>query len=140
MENNNLILLTCGLLGVLVHCLLKAKDLIDYATKANIEFTIVDYFKKDWLAVALSLISVAFWFLVFPEAALNYPKIENWIRITFGISGLFGSYIAQKFFSKGKSYISDIIDKKTNIADNIKAFADAPPPEEPIGGGGQKNP
>lgn len=136
MEQNNLILLACGFLGVLVHCLLKAKDLTDYAAKANVYFSFLDYLRKDWIAVSLSLASLAFWFLIFPEVALNYPKIENWIRISFGISGLFGSYIIQKFFSKGKSYISNIIDKKTNIADSIKdAVADGPggsnPPADP---------
>lgn len=136
MENNNLILILCGLIGVFVHCLFKAKDLIDYATKANIKFSISDYFKKDWFAVSLSLSSVAIWFLIFGEVGAKYPKIIDFIRCTFILMGWFGSYIAQKFFSRGKSYISDIIDKKTNIADNINLVADA----TDIGGGGIKNP
>lgn len=123
MENNNLILILCGLIGVFVHCLFKAKDLIDYAKKANIKFNIRDYFTKDWFAVSLSLCSVAIWFLIFGEVGAKYPKIIDFIRCTFIGMGLLGSYIIQKFFSRGKSYISDIIDKKTNIADGIKAFA-----------------
>lgn len=139
MEQNNLILLLCGLLGVIVHCLFKAKDLIDYAFKANINYSILDYFKKDWFAVSMSLCSVAIWFLIFGEVGAKYPKIIDFIRCSFILMGWFGSYIAQKFFSRGKTYISDIIDKKTNIADGLNSYSEAPP-EPPIGGGGQKNP
>jgi len=135
MENNSLILILCGLIGVFVHCLFKAKDLIDYATKANINFTVKDYFTKDWFAVSLSLSSVAIWFLIFGEVGAKYPKIIDFVRCTFVCMGLLGSYIIQKFFSRGKSYISDIIDKKTNIADNIQMLVtDPPPPEDGLGG------
>lgn len=137
MENNTLILILCGLIGVFVHCLFKAKDLIDYAKKANIKFNIGDYFAKDWFAVSLSLCSVIIWFLLFGEIGAKYPKIIDFVRCTFVGAGLLGSYIIQKFFSKGKSYISDIIDKKTNIADSLNAIADVP---DDIGGGGIKNP
>lgn len=134
MENNTLILITCGLFGVLLHCLFKAKDLIDYAKKANIKFNLGDYFTKDWFAISLSLCSVAIWFLIFGEVSAKYPKIIDFIRCTFIGMGLLGSYIIQKFFSRGKSYISDIIDKKTNIADGIQEFADTK-----IDGGGDPN-
>lgn len=135
MEQNNLILLACGLLGVIVHCLFKAKDLIDYALKANIDYGINDYLKKDWFAVSMSLCSVAIWFLIFGEVGAKYPKIIDFIRCSFILMGWFGSYIAQKFFSRGKSYISDIIDKKTNIADALSFKEEGPggsgpPPEK----------
>jgi hypothetical protein len=137
MENNNLILLACGLVGVFVHCLFKAKDLIDYAKKANIDFGAKDYIQKDWFAISLSLATIAIWFLIFGEVGAKYPKIIDFIRCSFVLMGWFGSYIAQKMFSRGKSYISDIIDKKTNIADALKFAADDdgpggsnPPPDK----------
>lgn len=139
MEQNNLILLACGLLGVFIHCLFKSKDLIDYAFKANLNFTFIDYLKKDWFAVSLSISSLAIWFFVYPEAANKYPSIANFIRFSFVVMGLFGSYIIQKFFSKGKTYISDIIDKKTNVADSINKFSEeGPGGSNPPGGKDEK--
>jgi len=127
-----LIYLLCGLLGVIAHCFCKAKDIIEYAEKANIKFSVSEYFKKDLFSVGMSILSVLIWLLIFGEVGAKYPKIIDFIRCTFILMGFLGSYIIQKFFSKGKSYISDIIDKKTNIADGkIQAFGPGgsnPPP------------
>lgn len=136
---NYIIYVLCGLLGVTVHCLLKAKDLIDYAQKANINFGVNDYLKKDWFAVTLSLLSVVIWLLIFGEVGAKYPKILDYVRFSFVLMGWFGSYIAQKVFSKGKSYISDIIDKKTNIADSVKFMSPETDPT-PEGPGGSNTP
>lgn len=120
-----LVYLLAGLLGVFIHCLFKAKDLSDYANKANIKFTAKDYLKKDWFAVSLSLSSLAVWLLIFGEVGAKYPKILDYVIFSFVVMGWFGSYILQKVFSRGKSYISDVIDKKTNIADGLNAIAAA---------------
>jgi len=128
-----LIYLLAGLLGVIAHCFCKAKDIIEYAEKANIKFSVSEYFKKDLFSVGMSILSVLIWLLIFGEVGAKYPKILDYIRFSFVIMGFLGSYIIQKFFSKGKSYISDIIDKKTNIADAVIYSDD-------IGGGGIKNP
>ena len=122
-----LIYLLAGLLGVVAHCFCKAKDIIDYAEKANIEFSVSQYFKKDWFSIGMSILSVLIWLLIFGEVGAKYPKIIDFIRCTFILMGFLGSYIIQKFFSRGKSYISNIIDQKTNIADNIQAFAEEGP-------------
>lgn len=132
---NNFVLLVIGILGVLVHCLIKANSLLTDASKANVKFTAKDYIEKDWLGILLSLTVVFIWLLIFPEVASVKPNIVNFVRISFGAMGLFGSYIIQSIFSRGKSYIRSVIDKKTDIADNM--VLDAP---EDIGGGGIKNP
>lgn len=134
MEQNNLILFLIGFLGVFVHCLFKAKSLITDAQKANVKFTVRDYIEKDWFGISISLTMVVIWFLIFPEIASVRPNIVGFVRISFGAMGLFGSYIIQSVFSRGKSYIRNVIDKKTNIADAV--VMDAPD----IGGGGIKNP
>ena len=128
---NNLILFACGFLGVLVHCLFKAKDLIEYSQKANIDFNIQDYLKKDWFGVSVSILTVVIWFLIFGEVGAKYPKIIDFIRCIFILMGWFGSYIAQKVFSKAKSYIGNIIDRKTDIADD-KVQISADDLSEPI--------
>lgn len=113
-----LILFACGFLGVFIHCCIKANSLIIDAQKANINFTVKDYLSKDFLGVAVSISMVFLWFLIFGEVGAKYPKIIDFIRTTFGLMGFFGSYIAQKVFSRGKQYINKVIDYKTNIADS----------------------
>jgi len=44
-----LIYLLAGLLGVIAHCLFKAKDLITDAEKLNVKFTFKDYLRVDCL-------------------------------------------------------------------------------------------
>lgn len=132
MQENTFICLLIGFLGVFIHCLFKAKSLITDGEKANVKFTVRDYIEKDWFGISISLTMVIVWLLIFPEVATARPNILNFVRISFGAMGLFGSYIIQSIFSRGKSYIRNIIDKKTNIADNVVL--------DDIGGGGIKNP
>lgn len=132
---NILILFACGFLGVFIHCCVKANSLIIDAQKANINFTVKDYLNKDFIGIAMSVAMVFLWYLIFGEVAAQYPKLINFIRTTFGLMGFFGSYIAQKVFSRGKQYINNVIDKKTDIADSVM---DAPegdpiPPKGPKG-------
>jgi hypothetical protein len=121
----NFIYILCGLLGVVFHCLAKAKSLIDYAKKANVAFGFKDYLEKDFIAIAMSLCSVFLWFLIFPEVGKVRPNVLLFTRCSFGAMGLLGSWIVQTFISSAKSYIMNIVDKKTNIADNKpELFAD----------------
>lgn len=107
-----------GFLGVICHSLIKAKDLQTDAKAANIIFTFKDYLRADWFGYIASFIAVIVWVFVFSEVSSKYPKIEDYIRLTFFGIGLTGSYLIQKVFSKGKKIIRNVVDEKTNIADN----------------------
>lgn len=110
--------LIAGLLGVLIHCLIKANSLIKEAVTANLQFTIKDYLSKDWLGISLSVVMVFVWYLIFGEVGNKYPKILDYIISSFVGMGLLGSYLIQTVFSRGKKYIRNVIDYKTNIADS----------------------
>lgn len=127
-----LIYFACGLIGVLLHSFCKAWSMQKDAEKANIKFTFIDYLQKDWLGISISITTVLFWFLIFPEIVNVRPLLQDFVRISFGAMGFFGSYIIQYVLSKGKRYIRNVVDKKTDIADNVMA--------DDIGGGGIKNP
>ncbi len=114
-----LIYIIAGLLGVFIHSCLRANSLVKDAKTANIPFTVRDYLEKDFLGIAVSVGMVFVWLLIFPEVAKVRPNVLIFTRITFFAMGLLGSYIAQIVFSKAKGYIRSIVDKKTNIADNI---------------------
>jgi hypothetical protein len=111
--------LLAGLLGVTLHSLGKAQSLIKDAKVANIDFTIKDYLKCDWLGICLSFGSVLLWLLLFEEASTKYPLIQDWVRVSFACMGFFGSYIIQRISSRGQKYIRNIVDGKTDIADAI---------------------
>jgi len=127
-----LIFIITGLLGVFVHCCLRANSLITDAKNANINFTVKDYIEKDFLGISVSVAMVFVWLLVFPEVAKVRPNVLIYTRITFFAMGLLGSYIAQIVFTKAKGYIRSVIDKKTNIADNVQAFAETDENGDPI--------
>jgi len=114
-----IIYLLAGFLGVFVHSCLRANSLVKDAKTANIKFTVSDYLQKDFLGIAMSIAMVFVWLLIFPEVAKVRPNVLIFTRITFFAMGLLGSYIAQIVFGKAKGYIRSIVDRKTNIADNI---------------------
>lgn len=107
-------------LSVLIHCLLKYKSLNTDAGKANITFSFKDYLITDWTGIFLSLLSPLLWLLMFGEWMNKYPQLEGFTVTSFATMGLFGSYILQLIFSRGKKKIRDVIDEKTNIADLLK--------------------
>lgn len=116
----NLILICCGLLGVLFHCCFKANSLKNQANVGNIQFSIKVYLIEDWISISASFLSVLIWFALFGEVATRYPELENYKRGTFVLMGYSGSYIIQYFLSTAEKKISSIIDKKTDIADDSK--------------------
>lgn len=127
-----IIYLGLGLMGVLAHCLMKAQSLIKDAKVANVKFGFKDYLNCDWFGIGISFIAVFIWLFIFEEVAQKYTAIQGMIRISFVLMGLAGSYLIQAVFSRAKGFIRNVIDKKTDIADEIVA--------NDIGGGGIKNP
>lgn len=117
----NLILILCGILGVLFHCCFKANTLKNQAAAANIKFAISDYIEKDFLSIIASFLSVAIWYLLFSEVATKYPELNNCERLSFVLMGGSGSYIIQYFFSTAEKKITSVIDKKTDEADGSGA-------------------
>ena len=113
-----LICFALGIFGVVAHSLMKARDLMADAKTANINMSFKQYLSNDWIGIALSLIAVIAWVFLFSEIASHYPKIENYIRLSFFGVGLMGSYLIQKVSSRSKKIIRDTVDEKTDIADN----------------------
>lgn len=111
------ILLGLGFLGVIAHCFIKANSLEKDAKVANISFGVKDYLCRDWFSIGLSLIAVFIWLAVFGEVSKKYPLIQDYVRCSFAGMGFMGSYLLQTFFGKGKQYIREVIDVKTDIAD-----------------------
>lgn len=116
-----LILFVCGTLGVIFDCCLKANSLKRKASIGNVPFTVKNYLSEDIISIILSFVSVVIWLLLFGEVATRFAQIENFQRVTFVLMGGFGSHIIQYFFSVAEKKIMNIIDQKTDIADNKTA-------------------
>jgi uncharacterized membrane protein YuzA (DUF378 family) len=110
--------LSAGLLGVISQVLIAYQSLSKDARKANTQLPFVQFLKNDWVGMALAVIPVLVWMLTFGELAEHYPLLEEYTRISFFLVGLAGSYGLQKVFSRSKEWIRDVIDRKTDIADN----------------------
>lgn len=109
-----------GVIGILCHVfLLKLPALKKRAEKANAYFSISGYFKNDWLTLVGSLLTVVVAIFVLDELLAFRPSIEKWLKFSFVFIGYTGSSILQGIFSKTDSKIQQIVDTKTNKADNL---------------------
>lgn len=115
MSKEELILIACGLLGVLFHSVAKCNSLLKDAQVANINFNWrKDYLGKDYLGILLSILSVGIWYYIFGEVIASYPKLEAFARTSFVVMGVIGSYALQLLFSRSKKLIRQQIDTKTD--------------------------
>jgi hypothetical protein len=99
--------------------ILKMKSLQDKARAANVEFKVRQYFSNDWLSITASLLTIIM-FLLFLDNILNWkPTIIDYVKIGFAFIGYTGSDIASRLFGVVNKKINNVIDTKTNIADNV---------------------
>lgn len=118
--NHQFLFLLTGIAGFIFHSLLKLKSLNDDSTAANLPFNIYrDYIKKDIYGIIAAFFSPFIWLLLFGEIAAQYPSLEKFALTSFFVMGALGSYILQLLLGKAKKQIRDVVDKKTNIADQV---------------------
>lgn len=114
--------LTCfgvALVGMALQTVLKMKSLQDKAGAANVEFKVRQYFQQDWLSITASVLTIVM-FLLFLDNILKWkPVIVDYIKIGFAFVGYTGSDIASRLFGVVNKKINNVIDEKTNIADNV---------------------
>lgn len=114
--------LTCfgvALVGMALQTVLKMKSLQDKARVANVEFKIRQYFINDWLSISASVLTIIM-FLLFLDNILKWkPAIVDYIKIGFAFVGYTGSDIASRLFGVVNKKINNVIDEKSNIADNV---------------------
>lgn len=112
--------LLAALIAVIIHTVLKYRSLRIDAKKANEKYSFIEFLSDDWTGIILSLLSPLLWFFMFEEAVAKYPLLDSFMVCSFATMGLFGSYILQLIFSRGKKKIRTIIDDKTNELDVLK--------------------
>lgn len=119
MNREQFILLLLGIGGFIFQSLLRAKSLNDLSLVSNVHFNFwKDYVLKDIYGILASFMAPFIWFLLFKEAATNYPKFQSFARLSFFGMGATGSYVLQLILGTAKKRLKGIIDIKTDIADN----------------------
>lgn len=114
----NIIVIVCGVMGVVFQSMLKIRSLLKDAQVANINWDWKkDYVKKDAPSIILAILSVGIWYYIFGEVAKKYPGIADLKRVSFVLMGGVGSYLIQMAFGTAKDKIRKVVDKKTDIAD-----------------------
>lgn len=120
---DNIIVIVCGISGVVFSCLLTLKGLLKDAQAANVEFRWKrDYVKKDSPSILMAFLSVGIWYYIFGEVAAKYPGIADFKRMSFVLMGGVGSHLIQMAFGTAKERIRKIIDKKTNELNEMKGL------------------
>lgn len=108
-----------GVLGIAFHiAAIKLPALKQRSEAANKPFSALDYFKDDWVTILGSVLTVAIFLLILDEVVHFNPIIMDYVKFFFAFVGFVGSSILQKAFSKTEKKILQVIDVKTNIADN----------------------
>jgi hypothetical protein len=123
-----LVCFTVAIIGMLIQTVLKIKSIQDKANSGNIQFSPLTYFKKDWLSITGSLLTIIL-FLFFVDNILKWkPAVIDYIKIFFAFVGYTGSDIASRLFGVINKRINAAIDVKTNVSDAMTGDMGSPTP------------
>lgn len=117
----NIYAILVGFAGALFVMLTKMRSLQILSEKANVAFSYKRYFEKEVVSIAISILSVFVWQLLFNEVAAKYKALDGFMLTSFFIMGAAGSWIIQKLLGKTQSWINSKIDAKTNELDELKS-------------------
>ncbi|MFB6456475.1 hypothetical protein ACE38W_14475 [Chitinophaga sp. Hz27] len=108
-----------GILGMLLHLLVKARSLKARSIAANKPWSFTRFILDDSLGLAISLVCLLLCVIGFDEIIKAKPVVADFAKWFFAFVGYTGSSVLLSLFSKSEKQILDTIDKKTNIADGV---------------------
>jgi len=121
-----------SMVGVLFHVAIKIKSLWEDHKKANLQFSVRQYFIDDWIALIVDILASLILVYLVDEWLDFDSKLLGKIKSVFFFVGFTGSYVILQFLSVAKKNFRKSIDYKTNIADEKTGTLDAPTPTKPI--------
>jgi len=108
-----------GIMGAIIFILIQINKLQVRSKAANVPFSLSQYFKDDWAAIALSFATVLVSILGVDELTKYKPEILDYIKWFFLLIGYCGGSVLTALLSRANKKLLDIVDVKTNIADNV---------------------
>lgn len=119
-----------GLLGMLIHMFIKARDLKKSSTAHNIEFKFSEYILGDWLSHILSLlVFVLYLFLINRRLGMVTTHLYEVLLVTSATVGYSGDHLASKFFSATTKKMEEAISYKTRGMDKASDTENKPTPK-----------
>lgn len=110
-----------GILGILFHIfVIKLPALKTASNAANRPFSVVCYFKDDWVSISGSFLSIIISVFLIDNLLKYQPAVQPYLKFLFLFIGYTGSSILQSILSKTGDSINKIVDQKTNELDSIK--------------------
>lgn len=120
----------CGLIGMILQMLMKAKSIQDKARLAHVEFRFFEYFTTDWLSHLISMSAVALYVILARRRVVTAPDSMYELILAFSATvGYSGADIVSRFFSFTNKKVNAAIDYKTTIADTTTGNLDKPTPK-----------
>lgn len=120
----------CGLIGMILQMLMKAKSLQDKARKGNIQFKFFEYFTQDWITHLISTTAVILFVVLVRRRLHDVPQhLYEFVLALAATVGYSGSDIVSRFFSTTNKKINDALDHKTDIADRASGTLGTPTPK-----------
>ena len=121
-----------SMVGVLFHVAIKIKSLWDDHKKANLQFSIRQYFADDWIALIVDTFAALILVYLIDEWFDLDARLLSKIKSLFFFVGFTGSYILLQILSVAKKNFRKSVDWKTNIADEQNGTLGTPTPTKPI--------
>ena len=134
-------ILICGMIGVLIQMLLKARDVQTLATRSNIylaktekiKFSFKSYIAEDWIShIASTLVVVLYVIMVRRRAATIPDNLYEIMLLASATVGAGGAALASKVFSSVEKRLLAAVDHKTTVADKSSGTLDHPTPATPV--------
>lgn len=120
----------CGIIGMILQMLMKAKSIQDKARLSHIEFKFFEYFYKDWLSHLISTGAVVLYVFLVRRRVVSAPDSMYELIMAFSATvGYSGADIVSRFFSFTNRKVNAAIDHKTTIADTTTGNLDKPTPK-----------
>lgn len=104
-------------IGNIVHLAALVNSRYKDQKAANMEFSLWEFLKTERYALLFDLLGSLGLVYAADEIA-DSPYILGKIKLVFIMIGIGGSYLIMQIFGRSKKIIRDVVDKKTNIADN----------------------
>ena len=119
-----------GILGILIHVFIKARDLKMSSIKHNITFKFSDYFIGDWISHIISLLVMALYVLLINKRlTIVTTNLYEVLLVTSATVGYSGDHLASKFFSATTKKLEGAIDYKTTEFDKVAGTTATPTPK-----------
>lgn len=123
-------LAACGVVGMILQMLMKAKSIQDKARLANVQFKFFEYFTQDWLSHTISLFGVILFLFLVRRRLHDIPQSMYELVMAFSATvGYMGADIISRFFSATNKRVNAAIDHKSTQSDTMDGTLTTPTPK-----------